>query len=164
MARSQNSETDPDPPATRIPDPIREAIIASKTRTVVVTTVLCGGAIAQPVAAQVDDLGAAVCDSGAGYLITLLFIGAAVLLIAKGAGRAVSALDDIGSAKQQTREEGREEAKGAAVTFAGGIVGVPAIGAFLNRILPESLGCVGFDFTFVVVSNVEQLVHLVEAF
>lgn len=160
MARSQNSEIDKEPPSTRIPEPIRQALITSKTRTVVLTTVLCGGAIAQPVAAQVDDLGSAVCGSGAGYLITLLFIAAAVYLIAKGAGRAVGALDDIGSAREDVRQKGREEGKGAAMTFAGGIVGVPAIGAFLNRILPESLGCVGFDFTFVVVSNVEQLAHL----
>lgn len=104
--------------------------------------------LAQPAAAQVSEMGNAVCSAGGGWLATAAGILAAVVLIVKGATRAFSAIDDMGSVNDQKRDQARGSAKRAGLTMGGGLVGVPFIGALLGRVLPSSWQCLGFDISF----------------
>ena len=131
-------------------NPIRAAI--KETAAVLSTTAIGMTMLASPAAAQTTELGNSLCGSGAGWVVTALGILAAVYLVGSGGFGLIGALDDAGSVKDEKRDKARQEAKGAALSIGGGLVGVPFIGAFLGQVLPESFSCIGFELNFLIVA------------
>lgn len=130
--------------------PLRSAL--EETATVLATTAVGMTLLAQPAVAQTAELGEALCSSGAGWVVTAIGVLAAVFLVGKGMIRGISAIDDIGSIDDQTRHKGRQEAKGAAASAFGGLVGVPFVGALLGQLLPDSFGCIGFELNLLIIT------------
>ncbi|ADJ16813.1 hypothetical protein HacjB3_19353 (plasmid) [Halalkalicoccus jeotgali B3] len=108
--------------------------------------------LASPAAAQTQELGNALCGSGAGWVVTAAGILAAVYLTGKGMIRGIGAIDDAGSIDDSKRDMARQEAKGAGASMFGGLVGVPFVGAMLGQLLPESFGCIGFELNLLIVT------------
>lgn len=119
---------------------------------VLATTALGMTMLAHPVAAQTQELGNALCGSGAGWVVTAIGILAAVYLTGKGFARGIGAIDDAGSIDDKKRDMARKEAKGAGLSIAGGLVGVPFVGAMLGQLLPSSFSCIGFELNLLIVT------------
>lgn len=130
--------------------PVRDSL--EEIAVTLTTTAVGFTLLAQPAVAQTAELGEALCGSGAGWVVTALGVLAAVFLVGKGMVRGISAIDDIGSIDDQTRHKGRQEAKGAAASAFGGLVGVPFVGALLGQLLPDSFGCIGFELNLLLIT------------
>lgn len=99
--------------------------IRQLTLPVAATPLLAGSAAAQSAA---DQAGNAMCQSGMGPIVTLILGGIAAGLIIIAALRGMLAFNNLGSARSDKKQEGKEQAKGAGITLLG--VFIPGFIAF----------------------------------
>lgn len=162
MAPSQSSEDE-----NRLFDTIRDrvdTVTASpegwgrvvdsieESTAVLISTAVGMTLLSTPAAAQAQEIGSALCSSGAGWAAAAVGIVAAVYLVGSGSIDLIGAIDDAGSVKDEKKEMARQEARGGLTSIAGGLVGVPFIGALLGQLLPDSFGCIGFELNLLVVA------------
>jgi hypothetical protein len=87
---------------------------------------LAGNAAAQ----SVGEVGDAMCGTGIGQLVGIVFIALAMYLLVKAVARGMMAADKMGSTKQQESLEGKEKLVGAGKTGAGAFIPAVAAGIF----------------------------------
>lgn len=97
-----------------------------------------------PAAAQVDDVGSAMCGTGLGQLVVIAFAAVSLYLIVKGAFRGAMAFDKMGSSRSERQYEGKQELVGAGKTTAGAFV-PPIFGAILEIVGINTVSCISFD-------------------
>lgn len=97
--------------------------------------------LAHPVAAQMGDVGSALCQNGLGQLLAIILAGASFYFFVKGGFRGMAGLDKKGSKKSGTQQEGDEQLMGAGYSFAasaapvvlaaiGEVVGISTVSCF----------------------------------
>lgn len=134
------------PDQTPIRDRLRDlATRASAVTLPIVATPLFAGSVAAQSAA--DEAGSAMCQTGLGGLITFVLGGIAIVLILVGAFRGAVAWNNMGSARSDKKQQGKEQLKGAGITTVGAFF--PAIFAVgLDQAGISTLSCV--DFTNII--------------
>ncbi|MBX0298125.1 hypothetical protein [Haloarcula nitratireducens] len=81
-------------------------------------------------AQSVSEVGSAMCGSGVGQLVGFGFIAGSLYFVLKGVAKAMTAMDKMGSTKQQSAREGKEAMAGSAKTFSAAFIPAVAAGVF----------------------------------
>lgn len=119
------------------------------SRTFLISTVTLSGVAAAQAA---DEAGSAMCESGAGPLITFVIGFMIVGLVLTSVFRGTMAWNNLGSARQDKKRQGKEQAIGAGITLIGAFF--PAMmGIGLDRAGIDTISCIDFGNILVIVPN-----------
>ena len=99
--------------------------------------------LAVPAAAQLDQVGQALCNNGIGQILSIVFAAATLYFLFKAIFRGMSGLDKKGSKKPQTQQEGDNQLLGALYSGAAAFA-PPIFAAILEIIGVSTISC--FDF------------------
>ena len=99
--------------------------------------------LAVPAAAQLDQVGQALCNNGIGQILSIVFAAATLYFLFKAIFRGMSGLDKKGSKKPQTQQEGDNQLMGALYSGAAAFA-PPIFAAILEIIGVSTISC--FDF------------------
>jgi hypothetical protein len=99
--------------------------------------------LAVPVAAQLGQVGQALCNNGIGQILAIVFAAATLYFLIKAVFRAMAGLDKKGSKKPQTQQDGDAQLMGAAYSGAAAFA-PPVLAAILEIIGVSTISC--FDF------------------
>jgi hypothetical protein len=113
-------------------------------------TVPLTGAVAAQSAA--DEAGSAVCGTGLGPLITLVFGFVALALVVIALFRGAIAWNNMGSARSDKKQQGREQLKGAGLTLVGAFVPALMLQGLDSAGVP-TLSCVDFGNIVFILPN-----------
>jgi hypothetical protein len=110
--------------------------------------------LAVPAAAQLDQVGQALCNNGIGQILSIVFAAATLYFLFKAIFRGMSGLDKKGSKKPQTQQEGDNQLLGALYSGAAAFA-PPIFAAILEIIGVSTISC--FDFNVGVFGMVMPL-------
>ncbi|WP_053773184.1 hypothetical protein [Halorubrum tropicale] len=117
--------------------------------------------LSAPVAAQsaAEEAASAMCETGLGSLITFVLGLITVGLVLLSAFRGAIAWNNLGSARTDKKQQGRDQLKGAGITLGGAFL-PPIFGVALDQGGIDTLSCVNFGNVLVItpVDVVAQLI------
>jgi len=117
--------------------------------------------LSAPVAAQTaaEEAASAMCQTGLGSLVTFVLGLITVALVLLSAFRGAIAWNNLGSARTDKKQQGRDQLKGAGVTLGGAFL-PPIFGVALEQGGIDTLSCVNFGNVLVItpVDVVAQLI------
>ncbi|MFW6382529.1 MAG: hypothetical protein ACOCZD_00640 [Haloferacaceae archaeon] len=106
--------------------------------------------LAAPAAATAaEEAGSAMCQTGLGELITFVLGLISVGLVLLSAFRGAIAWNNLGSARTDKKQQGRDQLKGAGITLGGAFL-PPIFGVALDQGGIDTLSCVDFGNVLVI--------------